>query len=82
MATVHPDDRHATAAAIAAAERTGEPWMIEYRNSAGLKLLGLGKVVRDVDGLPRRMLGLGQAAEPGRALRLGAAIAKRQPAHA
>jgi two-component system response regulator FixJ len=78
METVHPDDRLATAAAISAAARTGEPWMIEYRNAAGRTLLSLGKVVRDVDGQPRRMLGLGQAVESGRALRLGAAIPERE----
>lgn len=70
---IHPGDRQTIRAEIARAARTGEPWMVEYRNCAGEVLLGLGKIVHDADGRPRRILGLGQKRETPMPFTLGGA---------
>ena len=77
---VHPEDREATRAEVQRATTTGAPWMIEYRNLDGDRLLGLGKIVRDADGRPRRMLGLGQKLEAQAPFRLGGSHARMREA--
>ena len=71
---IHADDREATRSGIASAIADGGPWRIEYRAASdGRRLLGLGKVVRGVDGRAGRMVGLGQALDGDPGFRLDAA---------
>jgi two-component system response regulator FixJ len=79
-ATIHPDDRMATAAALERAVRTGSPVIAEYsvllRDGSTRRIRGLGKVVPDPSGTPRRVVGLHQevtpSEEPGLSLRRAA----------
>jgi PAS domain S-box-containing protein len=61
---VHPDDREAVRAVISRVYSTGEPFAFEHRivrpDGSRRVLAASGRVVRDGDGRPVRMLGTGQ----------------------
>jgi two-component system response regulator FixJ len=63
-AAIHPDDRKATAAALANAIATGTPVAAEYRtlhpDGTTRMIRGIGKVIADSAGRPRRVVGLHQ----------------------
>ncbi|HEX8585196.1 MAG TPA: PAS domain-containing protein [Allosphingosinicella sp.] len=63
-AAIHPDDRKATAAALENAIATGTPVAAEYRtlhpNGTTRMIRGIGKVIADSAGRPRRVVGLHQ----------------------
>jgi PAS domain S-box-containing protein len=67
-ATIHPDDRDATAAALDHAIATGAPVSAEYRvlhpNGTTRCIRGLGKVITDSAGQPVRVVGLHQEVAP------------------
>jgi len=80
-ATIHPEDREAAAAALENAIATGSPVAAEYRalhpNGTTRLIRGLGKVISDSAGQPRRVVGLHQEIarveeEPGFSLRRAA----------
>jgi two-component system response regulator FixJ len=80
-AAIHPDDRAATAAALMHAIDTGTPVIAVYRilhpDGSVRHIRGLGKVVPEVSGRPRRVVGLHQevarSQQPGLSLHRRAA---------
>jgi two-component system response regulator FixJ len=68
-ATIHPDDRELTAAALDHAIATGSPIAAEYRalhpNGTTRRIRGLGKVLLNAEGSPIRVVGLHQEIDAG-----------------